>query len=106
MAPARSPRHPQGVAKGDPLKQTNRLSVDERVAAGKALRDKSCAAATFEARKRNHMTVIINAIDEADPVAQRVLGFIAARVTLHRLETEGVAGVDFLANFIALSGGK
>jgi acetyl esterase/lipase len=63
----------------------------------RALRAKSCAAETFEAKKRNHLSVLVSAMKETDPVMQRMLGFVTAQVALHRLASEGAAGVDFLA---------
>jgi acetyl esterase/lipase len=72
----------------------------------KALRGQGCSAVTFEAKNRNHGTVLLNAMFDDDPVAQQVLGFVASRVVLHRLETDGAAGAEFLARFIALSGGN
>jgi acetyl esterase/lipase len=66
----------------------------------RALCAKGCCATTFEATKRNHMSVLINAMNETDPVMRRMLGFVTAQVTLHRLATEGAAGVDFLAGIL------
>jgi hypothetical protein len=43
----------------------------------------------------------MSARDENDPVAQRMLSFVDARVTLHRLEGGGTAGVDYLAGVLA-----
>jgi acetyl esterase/lipase len=45
-----------------------------------ALKEKNCEARTLEVKRRNHFTILLQAVTEADPVAQAVLEFIADRI--------------------------
>lgn len=66
----------------------------------RALCGKACQAQTFEAVHRNHISVLVNAMYDDDPVMRRMLGFIASEVTLHRLLSER-GGADFLGSLLA-----
>ncbi len=44
---------------------------------GKALRDKGCTARCLEVVQRNHMTVLLGASKDADPVARAIRAFVA-----------------------------
>jgi acetyl esterase/lipase len=67
----------------------------------KALRDHACPAETVLVPNRNHVFILISATRDTDPVMRHLLSFIGARVTLHRLTTEGPQGVDYLAGLLA-----
>ena len=67
----------------------------------KALCGRSCQAVTFQAVHRNHISVLLNATYDTDPVMEHMLGFVASQVVLHRLATEGPGGVDFLTHMLA-----
>jgi acetyl esterase/lipase len=69
----------------------------------KALSEHSCPAQTFRAAHRNHISVLVDAGYDGDPVLCRMLGFVAAQVTLHRLAAGGAGGVDFLTELLARS---
>jgi acetyl esterase/lipase len=69
----------------------------------KALGSKHCPAVTFQAVRRNHLSIMMNAIHDTDPVMQHLLGFVTSQVTLQRLSAGGPAGVDFFAGLLARS---
>lgn len=66
----------------------------------KALTGKECCADYFEVPRRNHVSILLHATRDTDPVAQAMLAFINANVTLHRLQNEGAAGVEALQTFV------
>lgn len=51
--------------------------------------------------KRNHLSILVNALSDADPVTRSMLSFITAQVALHRLQERGVEGIDVLGEAIA-----
>jgi acetyl esterase/lipase len=67
----------------------------------KALRAQSCQAEGVLVARRNHVTILIDALHDSDPAMRHLLSFIGARVALHRLTTEGPRGVDYLAELLA-----
>jgi acetyl esterase/lipase len=72
----------------------------------KALDGKRCPAITFQAVRRNHVSILVNAIHDTDPVMQHLLGFVASQVTLHRLAAGGPEGVDFLTVMLGRAAGN
>jgi acetyl esterase/lipase len=69
----------------------------------KALCGKGCRAESFQAVHRNHLSVLVNAMYDTDPVMRHMLGFVASEVALHRLAADGPRGVDFLTGLLARS---
>ena len=52
-------------------------SIDKMsVAFYQCLKDKNCRAQLLEVKKRNHMTILMNAVVENDPAAVAILDFI------------------------------
>jgi hypothetical protein len=45
----------------------------------KALKDKQCSARAIEVTQRNHMSLVVNASRESDPVAEACRAFIEDR---------------------------
>lgn len=67
----------------------------------KALRTKQSSAETFEVKPRNHLSIILNASADTDPVFQAMLSFITTQVTLERLCNQGGEGIECLQMCIA-----
>jgi len=66
----------------------------------KALGAKECCADLFEAPRRNHISILLHATNDTDPVAQALLSFIMTNVALHRMEAQGPAGMDVFPDFL------
>jgi acetyl esterase/lipase len=51
----------------------------------RALLGKQCSALCFECPQRNHVSILLNATSDTDPVFQTMLSFITTQVTMDRL---------------------
>ncbi len=67
----------------------------------KALRTKGVPAQLLEVKRRNHLSILINAVYPTDPVTQAMLSFMSTQVTLGRLERGGTDAIDALGGFIS-----
>jgi acetyl esterase/lipase len=72
----------------------------------KALKAKDVDAQVLIVPRRNHMSIIVNAVLDTDPVTRAMLSFIVAHITFDRLERNGPAGVEALGNFISRYAGN
>ncbi len=72
----------------------------------KALKAKDVDSQVLIVPRRNHMSIIVNAVLDTDPVARAMLSFIVAHITFDRLERGGPAGVEALGNFISRYAGN
>jgi len=72
----------------------------------KALKSKDVDTQILIMPRRNHMSVIVNAVIDTDPVTQAMFSFIDSQVALFRLERNGPAGVEALGNFISRYAGN
>jgi acetyl esterase/lipase len=63
----------------------------------------SCGAAVdlLEVPRRNHISILLNAISDTDPVTRSMLSFVTAQVALHRLQERGAEGIDVLGDSLA-----
>jgi acetyl esterase/lipase len=66
-----------------------------------ALRAKDASADFCEMRRRNHVSILWNAIYESDPATQRMMSFILAQVVLDRLGAHPDGAIDFLREALA-----
>ncbi|MBM4073452.1 MAG: alpha/beta hydrolase [Planctomycetes bacterium] len=59
----------------------------------------TCGAAVdlLEVPRRNHFSILLNAISDTDVVTRSMLSFITTQVALHRLQERGVEGIDVIA---------
>lgn len=73
-----------------------------------SLKGQGARAQTFELSRRNHLTIILNAISDRDPVFQAMLSFVVSQVAMDRLAQGGAAGIYFLEEMIGryASGGN
>ncbi len=67
----------------------------------KACEKCSVAADLMEVPRRNHISILLNALSDTDPVTRSMLSFITAQVALHRLQERGAEGIDVLGEAIA-----
>jgi acetyl esterase/lipase len=67
----------------------------------KALCGKQCLAEAFEVSRRNHVTILLNAINDSDPVLRAMVGFVVSQVALDRVAGDGAEGIDYLRESIA-----
>lgn len=73
----------------------------------RALCDKRCPAQSFEFKRRNHMSILLNATADTDPVFQTMLSFITTQVAMDRLcNGRGADGVSRLQGDIARYAGN
>jgi acetyl esterase/lipase len=72
----------------------------------KALKNKDVPAQIVIVPRRNHLSIIVNAIYDTDPVTRAMFSFIGSQVTFARLERSGPAGVEALGQFIARYAGN
>ena len=72
----------------------------------KALKSKDVDSQTLIVPRRNHMSIIVNAVFDTDPVTRAMLSFIVSQVTFARLERGGPAGVEALGDFISRYAGN
>jgi acetyl esterase/lipase len=70
----------------------------------KALRKNEVPAQLLEVPRRNHISILLNAINDTDTVTRSMLSFIMTQVTLRRLERGGCDAVDTVGDFIARYG--
>ncbi len=63
-------------------------------------------AELMEVPRRNHVSILLNAVADTDPVSRSMLSFITAQVALHRLQERGAEGIDVLGESIARYAGK
>jgi acetyl esterase/lipase len=66
----------------------------------KALTDAKNRAVAFEL-KRNHMSIMFNALNETDPVFQSMLSFITTQIALERMCGNGCDGVECIQMCLA-----
>lgn len=59
------------------------------------------AADLLEVPRRNHISILLNAVSDADPVTRSMLSFITSQVALHRLQERGAEGIDVLGDALA-----
>jgi arylformamidase len=62
----------------------------------KALTDAKNQAVAFEFKPRNHLSIMLNATSETDPVFQSMLSFVTSQVALDRMCGNGCDGVECL----------
>lgn len=55
----------------------------------------------LEVPRRNHISILLNAVADTDPVMRSMLSFITTQVALHRLQERGVEGIDVLGEALA-----
>jgi acetyl esterase/lipase len=67
----------------------------------KALQGCACRAELCEIPRRNHLSILWNAINDTDPVTQSMLGFIMAQVALDRLGQRGPEAIDQFGDYLA-----
>ncbi len=71
----------------------------------KVLVKAGCNAECYEIAKRNHISILWNAINDTDPVTQAMLSFVMAQVEIDDLARTGPRAVDdfgtYLARYIA-----
>jgi acetyl esterase/lipase len=72
----------------------------------KALKSKDVSSQILIVPRRNHMSIIVNAVLDTDPVTRAMFSFIDTQVALDRLERNGPAGVEALGNFISRYAGN
>lgn len=65
-----------------------------------ALRGKGVPAPTMELDRRNHITIMLNAVSEKDPVFQAIYSFVVSQVAMDRIAQGGVTGIHFLEEMI------
>jgi acetyl esterase/lipase len=66
-----------------------------------ALRGKHVPARLLEIKNRSHLSILVNAVRDTDPVTRAMLSFIDSQVALGRLERGGAAALDALGGFIS-----
>ncbi len=69
----------------------------------KTLTNNGAQSQILEVEKRNHLTVLLLARQETDPVAREMLSFIMSHVVMDRLLNRDSTGLDVLGRFV-LSG--
>ena len=66
-----------------------------------ALKKKGVAAQVLNVKRRNHLSILLNAVVDTDPVTRAMLTFMGTHVALGRLERGGVEVIDALGGFIS-----
>jgi acetyl esterase/lipase len=72
----------------------------------KALKSKEVHSHILIVPRRNHMSIIVNAVMDTDPVTRAMFSFIDTQVAFDRLERGGPAGVETLGFFISRYAGN
>jgi acetyl esterase/lipase len=67
-----------------------------------ALVEKKAPAQAWEIPNRNHISILVNAISDSDPMFRTLLNFVATQVALDRLVSRGPEGIDFLFQTIGV----
>jgi acetyl esterase/lipase len=67
----------------------------------KALTGQACCAELCEIPRRNHVSILWNALNDSDPVTQSMLSFIMAQVAVDRIGRDGPGAVDEFGSYLA-----
>jgi acetyl esterase/lipase len=67
----------------------------------KALKKSGVPAQLLEVKRRNHLSILLNAVNDTDPVTRAMLTFMQTQVALGRLERGGAEVLDALGGFIS-----
>jgi acetyl esterase/lipase len=66
-----------------------------------ALKKKGVPVQLLNVKRRNHLSILLNAVSDTDPVMRAMLTFISAQVAIGRLERGGADVIDALGSFIS-----
>jgi acetyl esterase/lipase len=67
----------------------------------RALKKQGVPAQLLNVKHRNHLSILLKAFDDTDPVTRAILTFISTQVALARLERGGAEVIDALGGFIS-----
>jgi len=67
----------------------------------RALKKAGVPAQLLNVKRRNHLSILLNAVSDTDPVTRAMLTFMGTHVALGRLERGGAEAIDALGGFIS-----